>query len=484
MSSTYTLKPTLRLPTKTLYPSMTMGSKSTLKRKNDTKDSSYMYGDKGKEDDKGEEPVKKKEYSRGEQVDQFTVFLKPNKRSVLQWFAYRSSGADEIKYKELIVDLIPRGDNYYQLVINRSFINRRGLSSPKIKLMLDQIKNVLGVEFNIPSQPNFTSVSFVSKKDPSPILENFLNAKESVFSIGGVATLWGDYYPFYDPEYIQRIFFDRDVDEQTKRDIQKYQAYIEENKIPYVDESQSVDQPSFGCLPDVGEVILRGSCNSSGTFIDLVANKRKFQGFVPVFNYMPDVNVIEKIKSYMGQEEQEKMKYIPSSNQFSFDFKANLSMNKLPYFLVCDFMYSFYHLVNSSPEVKVALRENPVSCSDMNTCLPYFSKDEVIRMGKQDKLINIMDYQVNDLDAETDSGKRCRVQTFGTTDEYEQWKTNAKDEKDWFFQDKKLVYEPRVIKKGQEILSYQDALDLLSDDEKEEIIKLVAKKQREARGYK
>ena len=491
MSKTFTTvsQPTLRLSKPS--QSIMTGTSSKAKRSMTQTPQGFKSREPPldqKDDDKGDLPERMKEYTRGEQIDQYTVYMKPSKvkgNTVCRWFAFRSAGADTIYFHELILNFSKVEDGNYRLILNRRLIKERGLGFNKIRNMLEYIRK-LGWGVNIPQNPNFTSV-IITGPSNIDLIDELRNDPGAKLTVGGVSLLWGDFYPFYESTYFDQLLKANTMCDQ----VVKYTEFVRTKRLIVSPKGVVIDDPKFGCLPRAGVMKLRGGCNSAGHFTNIIALKKKFQGFYPIFNYMPDVNVLSKINEYLNPEDQQKLApkgYQPVSNEFSFDFKTNMSQHKLPFLLVCDMMYSFYKLIESTPEAKLALRDNPISCSDITTCLPYYSENDLKIMDKIKDLLDIKQFEIIDVERETQNGKRCRLQIFGSDDEDEQWKElNPDIEYDWYYQQSKasknVRLSPRTIKKNDQVMPYEEAIKNLVEVEKKEIAEARRAQVRKLRGY-
>jgi hypothetical protein len=492
MSSTLTLQPrkTLRL-----YPSTHMAS--GMKQKSKSQKTMYTdYSGKGdtRDDTGGDDdlPEKKKRYVRGEQVDQFSVYIKPvqvRNQTVLRWLATRSSGKDKIRFEELIQDIQKRSDGSYKLIFLHTLLKNRGLSDKKLKTYLETLGKELGFELDVPSIKDYSYYLLTSEVPniESEIMKRVKMDSTAEYNVGGVSLLWGDFIPYFNENYMIEQIEDKDMERQ----VEIYMDYIEKNQLKTTPYFEEIKNPPFSCLQRIGQMKFRGSCNSAGLFIDILKLKKKYQGFLPVFDYMPDVDVEKKIMSMVYEDESLMSKssiYQPARNQFAFAFQANLRLHKLPYLLVCDFMFSFSKMVERDVEVKISLRDNPVSCASLETCLPYFSKEEIQTLNQISKLLDIETFESENIEKETQGGKRCRVQVFGSEDELDEWKQSQPEmENDWFFhsssKSKNLRYSPRSIRKNDEIIDYQTAFDQMTSEQQQRISQARSSRIRKARGF-
>jgi hypothetical protein len=462
-----------------------------VKQKSKTQKKTYTdYSGKGdtRDDTGGDDdlPEKKKKYVRGEQIDQFSVYLKPTRvrnQTVIRWLATRSSGKDKIRFQELIQAIQTLDDGNYKLTFSRQMLKNRGLSDNKLKDYLHK----LGFEVHAPEIKDYgyyILIPLTQKMDVDDAFMRIAQDPNAEYSVGGVSLLWGDFIPYYDENYMMEQY-----NMNNDENIARYAEYIENNQLkttPYFDE---IESPPFSCLRRIGKMYFRGSCNSSGLFVDILTLKRKFQNFMPAFDYMPDVNVTKKIMSMVYEQDIPKSTiYQPAKDIFAFSFQNSLNVHKLPFLLICDMMFSFSKMIERDVEVKVSLRDNPVSCASLDTCLPYFSAEEIIILNKLSKLLDIEAFESEDIEKETERGKRCRVQVFGSNDELDQWKeSNPEIENDWFFhqtsKSKNLRYSPRSIRRNQQVVDYQTAFDEMTPDQRQDIVKRKTTISRRKRGY-
>lgn len=495
--SSISIRPILKLQSRRTSTQIEKPQMMGMKQKSrqTKKQERYSLPPGQKDEDKGDLPEKKKEYTRGEQSDKFTVYFKIPKdknQVVLQWYAYRASGSDNVKYGDLIADVRKNKDDTFNLILDVPFIQKRGLPIiPLIDYMILLGKD-LGFEIvsEIPKEqmtkkmfPRYINLILSKNMNIGDILDIINKDPNAIYSRGGIAIMWGDYMPYLDDNGREGI--QNPKEEMGSKDsmwMDEYINYLIEYKIKTTKKFQKIIHPSFQCLNKVGRMYLRGTCNSSGTYLNITAWKTSKQNFKEFMNYVPDVSVSTRIAEYVeGKSIEKKTKnYIPSSDSFSFQFNKRLD---IPHYLKCDFAYSFVKLIETEPIMKLPLKDLPMSCGEEEICLPYMSPREIDILKKLDKLMDIHDFEENMIDYETKEGRRCRPYTFGSDDD--EWKyKDAKLEKEWIFDaTKKMRYSPRSIKKDNQLYLYQVALDELYNQS--EMGKIIEKKQskiRELRG--
>lgn len=501
------VRPVLRLkPSQIEYPRTSMSAKGKSKGNQKSKQNvmSYSSPPRQKDEDKGDLPEKKREYSRGEQVDQFTVFFKhPTRRGTIsatrknvpiRWYAYRSSGSDNVKYLELISDIRKNKDNTFQLILNYPFLKKRSLPLTPFIEYLTSFGKSKGFEVVQEStNSKITNIQIIPTSSldiKTIIMERLDSDPKALYIRGGVALMWGDFFPYFDKKYFEKeasrarssgkqeaekeidineLFMKRD--KSLEISIDEYEEYLEENKIKITKDFQNIISPKFGCLNRVGRMNIRGTCNSGGTYLSLTKFKTSNQGFEEFMNYMPDISVSKRISEYIVEKSmKENIKtYTPSSDIFSFQFNPRL---KVPDYLKCDFAYSFVKLIETDPIMKLPLKDLPFSCAQEEICLPYLSVKEIEILKKLDSLMDIKDFESENIEYETQYGRRCRGYTFGSDYEDDNWETrDAEMERRWLFgesREKEVKYSPRSIRKDNKLYPYQFAFDELFKSDTEE----------------
>jgi hypothetical protein len=323
-----------------------------------------------------------------------------------------------------------------------------------------------------------------SKVPETDVLDVLLTDPKAAFTRGGVVMAWGDYFPYTHEEQQTKsnptLSILSEMFELNKEiNYDAFQDYIQSKHIITVEEGQTVETPKFNCPPICGKMFLRGSCNSAGRFLEIQEMKKKLQGFKLFMNYMTDQSVVEKINEYLGSSVTTKKmgKFEPAADEFSFSFSP--FAKQLPAVLQCDFTYAFVKLLESEPIMKIPMKDVPTSCGSLDICLPYLSKTEIEQMKKVNQVKSVVEIEGMELERELEQGKRCRVYPFGSDDEIS---IPKEVEHDWFFQNKTYRVAPRWVFKDNDLKTFQEALDDLTEEDFYQIRKMKRTRMNAFRG--
>jgi hypothetical protein len=283
--------------------------------------------------------------------------------------------------------------------------------------------------------------------------------------VAGVAYLWGDFYPAV--ENIAEGYY------EAKTSAVNYQDRFTFRFIKL----------NLGCSNgNHGYIVLRGTCDGRGTWINIQNVKKKVQDYDYVLTYNPDSSVVENISSYMEGQDISEIFGKSSSKQdnvyntckdaFCIDTNEDV-VDKYGLDLICDFSTSFSDALEKEPRMKMKFDDIPTTCLDINECDPYLSPSTLQKwktIRPEQKLHSIPDIISDNTEHKTLDGKKCRSIVFGEDDDL--FLDKEAEERMWFFggdspKKNKISYPLRSARIENEIFDYDQALKLLGYDEKE-----------------
>lgn len=296
--------------------------------------------------------------------------------------------------------------------------------------------------------------------------------------VAGVAYLWGDFYPA-----VENV---TDGYDEAQTSTVNYQDRFTFRFIKL----------NLGCSNgNHGYLVLRGTCDGRGTWINIQNVKKKAQGYDYVLTYNPDSSVVENIQAYVGgdqdigavfgdKKEKNPNVYNTCKDAFCIDTNEDV-VDKYGLDLICDFSTSFSDALEKEPRMKMKFDDIPTTCLDINECDPYLSPSTLQKwkvIKPEQKLHSIHDIISDNTEHKTLEGKKCRSIVFGEDDDL--FIDNRDEERMWFFGEdspkkNKISYPLRSARVNDDILDYEQALKLSDYGEREMAMATLRQSMRE-----